>query len=210
MEKFYKYLQALHSMDSFKGYVPSQAVVYIEELLSSYDIQLKIKSERKTRHGDFRVLKNRKCLITVNSNLNKYRFLLTLIHEISHLYVYKLFKNSIKPHGSEWKNQFRILISPVLNPDVFPKELLPLLATYFKNPKASTDSDIELVKMLKMFDPPTNKNYIHELDLGTRFDIYNGKIFKLEKKLRKRYKCIEVETGKYYLFNANAEINKLD
>ena len=210
MEKFYKYLQVLRSMESFKEYVPSQAVGYIEELLSSYDIQLKIKSERKTRHGDFRVLKNGKCLITVNSNLNKYRFLLTLIHEISHLYVYKLFKNSIKPHGSEWKNQFRILISPVLNPDVFPKELLPLLATYFKNPKASTDSDIELVKMLKMFDPTTNKNYIHELDLGTRFDIYNGKIFKLEKKLRKRYKCIEVETGKYYLFNANAEINKLD
>ena len=197
-------------MDILKEYLPDNSVAYIKEILVKYDIEIKIKSERKTRHGDFRVLSNGNCLITINSNLNKYRFLITLIHEISHLYVYKLFKNSIKPHGSEWKNQFRILISPVLNPDVFPKELLPLLATYFKNPKASTDSDIELVKMLKMFDPPTNKNYIHELDLGTRFDIYNGKIFKLEKKLRKRYKCIEVETGKYYLFNANAEINKLD
>ncbi len=61
-----------------------------------------------------------------------------------------------------------------------------------------------------MYDPQTDKNYIYELDLGTRFGIYNGKIFKLEKKLKKRYKCIEVETGKYYLFNANAEINKLD
>ena len=197
-------------MDTFKGYLPDNSVVYVQEILVKYDIEIKIKSERKTRHGDFRVLSNGNCLITINSNLNKYRFLITLIHEIAHLYVYKLFKNSIKPHGLEWKNQFRILILPVLNPDIFPKVLLPLLANYFKNPKASTDSDIELVKELKMYDPPTDKNYIYELDLGTRFDIYNGKIFKLEKKLKKRYKCIEVETGKYYLFNANAEVNIID
>ena len=197
-------------MDTFKGYLPDNSVAYIQEILVKYDIEIKIKSERKTRHGDFRVLSNGNCLITINSNLNKYRFLITLIHEIAHLYVYKLFKNSIKPHGLEWKNQFRILILPVLNPDIFPKVLLPLLANYFKNPKASTDSDIELVKELKMYDPPTDKNYIHELDLGTRFGIYNGKIFKLENKLKKRYKCIELETGKYYLFNANAEVNIID
>jgi SprT protein len=197
-------------MDTFKGYLPDNSVAYVQEILVKYDIEIKIKSERKTRHGDFRVLSNGNCLITINSNLNKYRFLITLIHEIAHLYVYKLFKNSIKPHGLEWKNQFRILILPVLNPDIFPKVLLPLLANYFKNPKATTDSDIELVKELKIYDPPTDKNYIYELDLGTRFGIYNGKIFKLEKKLTKRYKCIEVETGKYYLFNANAEIHKLN
>jgi len=197
-------------MDILKEYLPDNSVAYIKEILVKYDIEIKIKSERKTRHGDFRVLSNGNCLITINSNLNKYRFLITLIHEIAHLYIYKLFKNSVKPHGVEWKNQFRILILPVLNPDIFPVVLLPLLADYFKNPKASTDSDIELVKELKMYDPQTDKNYIYELDLGTRFDIYNGKIFKLEKKLKKRYKCIEVKTGKYYLFNANAEINKLD
>ncbi|MDA9356728.1 SprT-like domain-containing protein [Flavobacteriaceae bacterium] len=197
-------------MQVFKDFLPIKSIPYVEELLCSYQIEIKIKSERKTRHGDFRVLSNGNCLITVNSNLNKYRFLITLIHEITHLYIYKLYKNSVKPHGEEWKNQFRILISPVLNPDIFPKALLPFLANYFKNPKASTDSDIELVKKLKMYDLKNDKNYIHELDFGRRFSIYNGKIFKLEKKLRKRYKCIEIETSKYYLFNANAEVNILD
>ena len=94
-----------------------------------------------------------------------------------------------------------------MNPDIFPKALLPLLANYFKNPKATTDSDVELVKELKSYDLSDDKNYMYELDLGRKFSIYNGKIFKLEKKLRKRYKCLEIETGKYYLFNANAEIN---
>ena len=82
-------------MDTFKEYLPDNSVAYIQEILVKYDIEIKIKSERKTRHGDFRVLSNGNCLITINSNLNKYRFLITLIHEIAHLYVYKLFKNSI-------------------------------------------------------------------------------------------------------------------
>ena len=107
-------------MDILKEYLPDNSVAYIKKILVKYDIEIKIKSERKTRHGDFRVLSNGNCLITINSNLNKYRFLITLIHEIAHLYVYKLFKNSVKPHGVEWKNQFRVLILPVLNPDIAP------------------------------------------------------------------------------------------
>ena len=108
-------------MQLYKDFIPTNSISYVEDLLKLYQTEIKVKSERRTRHGDFRVLSNGNCLITVNSNLNKYRFLITLIHEITHLYVYK--------------------------------------------------------------------------------------IFKLEKKLRKRYKCLEIETGKYYLFNANAEIN---
>ena len=36
-------------MDSIKEYIPSKAVGYIEELLSSYDIQLKIKSHENNK-----------------------------------------------------------------------------------------------------------------------------------------------------------------
>ena len=187
--------------------IPDESCELVKPLVSKDSLEIKVVNVRKTKHGDFKKLKNGFNQITLNHINNKYRFLITLIHEITHLYVYKLFKNTVKPHGLEWKNQFRILISPVLNPDIFPKLLLPLLANYFKNPKASTDSDIELVKELKSYDLNEDKNYIYELDLGREFSIYNGKIFKLEKKLRKRYKCLEIETGKYYLFNANAEIN---
>ena len=141
--------------------IPTTAIPQVELYLSSWEVDVKVVSKRKTKHGDYRKTLSGAHQITINKGFNPYRFLITLIHEITHLYIYKLFKNTVKPHGLEWKNQFRILILPVLNPDIFPKVLLPLLATYFKNPKASTDSDIELVKKLKMFDPPTNKNYIN-------------------------------------------------
>ena len=55
-----------------------EGLLLTEDLLKLHQIEIKIKSERKTRHGDFRVLRNGNCLITVNSNLNKYRFLITL------------------------------------------------------------------------------------------------------------------------------------
>jgi hypothetical protein len=44
---------------------------------------------RQTRHGDYRKGVNGKHEITVNSNLNKYKFLITLIHEISHLVAFE-------------------------------------------------------------------------------------------------------------------------
>jgi hypothetical protein len=57
-----------------------------------------------------------------------------------------------------------------------------------------------------LYDLNKEKKYIFEITNGSRFKIYNGRVFMLEEKLRKRYKCKEVVSGKTYLFNPNAEI----
>jgi len=44
---------------------------------------------------------------------------------------------------------------------------------------------------------------------GGVFRIYNGKIFKKGIKRRKRYECLEMATGKIYLFQPNAEVELL-
>jgi hypothetical protein len=59
------------------------------ELIVVNRVHLKIVNERQTRHGDYRKGLNGKHEITVNSNLNKYKFLMTLIHEISHLVAFE-------------------------------------------------------------------------------------------------------------------------
>ena len=99
---------------------------------------------------------------------------------------------------------------PFLNPEVFPLQLLPMLAKHFKNPKASSDTDVHLAYALKQFDVNTNKTYIFEVPLNSIFKIYNGKVFKKGKKRRTRYECVEVATGRLYLFNANAEVTPID
>jgi len=196
-------------MQLYKDFIPTNSISYIEDLLKRYQIEIKIKSERRTRHGDFRVLSNGNCLITVNSNLNKYRFLITLIHEIAHLIAFKKYGSMVKPHGNEWKHTFQQLMLPYLRPEIFPNQLLPYLAIHFKNPKASSDTDAKLSLALKHYDAPNDKNYIFEIPLGRDFRLHNGKIFKKGKKLVKRHECLEVATGKIYLFNPNAEVELL-
>jgi hypothetical protein len=144
--------------------------------------------------------------ITVNSNLNKYKFLITLIHEIAHLVAFEKFGRQIKPHGNEWKYSFQQLMVPFIRPEIFPNQLLPLLARHFKNPTASSDTDATLSLALKQFDQQNDKNYIFEIPYGCVFRIPNGKIFKKIALRVKRYECIEVNSGRIYLFNPTAEV----
>lgn len=190
-------------------YLPKASVHPVFELIKINNVHLKIVNERRTRHGDYRKLPNGQHQITINANLNKYRFLMTLVHEIAHLVAFQKYGRFIKPHGVEWKRTFQQLMLPFIRPEIFPSQLLPLLARHFKNPKASSDTDAKLSLALKQFDPPNDKNYIFEIPFGGRFRLYNGKIFKRGNKRVKRYECLEEATGRVYLFNPNAEVEFL-
>ncbi len=196
--------------ETLKKYIPELAAAPVFELIKMNSVYLKIVNERVTRHGDYRVLPNGQHQITVNVSLNKYRFLVTLIHEIAHLVAFEKYGRRIKPHGREWKHTFQHLMLPYIRPEIFPADILPYLARHFKNPKASSDTDAHLSIALKKYDPPSDKNYIFELPLGATFRIYNGKIFKRGNKRVKRYECVEIRSGKVYLFQPNAEVERLD
>ena len=149
---------------------------------------------------------NGKHEITVNGSLNKYRFLITLIHEIAHLVAFEKFGRNIKPHGNEWKYVFQQLMVPYIRPEIFPNQLLPLLARHFRNPSASSDTDTTLSLALKQFDKQNDKNYVFEIPYGSVFRIKNGKIFKKIAVRTKRFECLEINSGRLYLFNPNAEV----
>ena len=97
--------------DILLKYIPEHAVKPVSELIIENGVHLKIVNERSTRHGDYRNF-NGKHEITVNGSLNKYRFLITLIHEIAHLVAGVKYGRTIKPHGQEWKHTFQILMVP--------------------------------------------------------------------------------------------------
>lgn len=190
-------------------YLPEHAIDNAFELIKLYGVHLKIVNERVTRHGDYRRDVNGYHQITVNASLNKYRFLMTLIHEIAHLAAFEKFGRNIKPHGDEWKVTFQRLMMPFIRPEIFPNHLLPLLARHFRNPKASSDTDATLSLALKQFDALSDKSYIFELPYGSNFRIHNGKIFKKGAQRVKRFECLEVSTGRIYLFNPNAEVEPI-
>ena len=195
--------------ETLSKYIPEQAVKPVFELIVANQVHLKIVNERVTRHGDYRRGASGKHEITVNANLNKYKFLITLIHEISHLVAFEKFGRNIKPHGDEWKYSFQLLMVPFIRPEIFPPNILPLLARHFKNPKASSDTDATLSLALKQYDAENDKNFIFELPYGSVFRISNGKIFKKIAQRVKRYECVEISSGRIYLFNPNAEVELL-
>lgn len=185
-------------------YLPENSVSLVSNILAKHPIEIKIVNNRTTKHGDFKRMKTGKVQITINNTLNQYQFLLTLIHEIAHFVTHKQSRR-VKPHGIEWKVNFQHLMLPLLQPSIFPMKLLPFLANYLKNPKASTGSDIHLTYALKQYDEVSDKNLVFELPLGSLFN-FNNKTFKKGATRRTRIECLELNTNKTYLFNMNAEV----
>ena len=189
-------------------YIPESSLERVSYLLDTHPCDLKIVNNRKTKHGDFRKLSNGRYQITVNKDLNKFRFLLTLIHELAHLITHKE-HGRVKPHGNAWKRNFQHLMLPFLHPDIYPEAVLPFLAAYLKNPRASTDSDAKLSLALKQYDDKNGMNYIFEIPEKSKF-IHNNRIFEKGQKRRTRYECLELRTSRRYLFHQNAEVEIIE
>ena len=192
-----------------KSYIPEFAFDQVFQLLSDECLEVVIK---KLAKPDTAIIerKNGRHQITINSNLNPYRFLVTLLHEIAHYEAYQQHGSKIKPHGKEWKLTFQRLALPFLRPEIFPIQVLPFLAQYFKNPKASSDSDVLLSRSLIEFDPPNKKTFIFEVIEGAKFKTHNGKLFRKGKKRRTRYEATELQSGRLYSFSPNAEIELIN
>jgi hypothetical protein len=193
---------------NYKDFVPLKAIPFMEFLINEHNFTLKIVNKRATKHGDFRGLPNDKFQITVNNNLNKHQFLLTLVHEIAHHVTHQKF-GRVQPHGKEWKAIFQHLMLPFLNPDIYPKEILPYLAQYLKNAKASTDADVNLSLALKGNIAETGKNFIFAISYGSLF-IFKDTIYKRGNKRRTRYECLNMVNKKVYLFNQNVEVKSYE
>jgi len=188
-------------------YIPEKAVPTITEWIIKFDFKLRIKKSRSSKYGDYRPpTKEENHLITINYDMNKYAFLITLIHEIAHLSNYNKHKNNVKPHGEEWKLHFKLLMEQFLIPDIFPAEIIIALRKYMNNPAASSCSDINLLRTLKSYDILGNKILLENLPLGTIFQFNNDRNFIKGEQNRKRFKCKEISSNRTYLFNPLTEV----
>lgn len=90
--------------------------------------------------------------------------------------------------------------------NVFPQEVCDCLKNYIANPKASSCTDVNLLKALKKFD--ISNMYVHLDDIPEKsiFSLRNGREFLKGEKVRKRYKCQDIKSRRYYLISPVAEV----
>ena len=194
----------------YNDFIPVAAKEKLGDLLQQEPVLIKVVKKRRTKHGDYRKLPSGLIQITINESENPFRFLITLLHEIAHHLAFQDHGFRIAPHGREWKNTFSRIAQPFLIPSIFPSPLLEVLQHHLKNPKASSDTDIQLGLALKSFDPSTHKKAIFELPVKAKFKLENGRVFQKGIKQRKRYLCTELSSGKAYLFQPTAEVDQIE
>ena len=195
---------------TYNDFIPLAAQDKVSDLLNHEPVLVKVVKKRRTKHGDYRKLPSGKIQITVNENENPFRFLITLLHEIAHHIAFQEYGFRIAPHGREWKNTFNSIAQPFLLSSIFPSPLLEVFQHHLKNPKASSDTDIQLSLALKSFDPLTHKKAIFELPAMAKFKLDNGRVFQKGRKQRKHYLCTELSSGKSYLFQPTAEVDQME
>ena len=208
MAKLYLYLQQHHKslMEHFLKLIPEKSKKKVVNLLHLEPVIIKVAKKRISKHGDFRKKANGDFFITINESTNPYRFLITLLHEIAHYIVHKKYLNTSKPHGPEWKLAYRKILLPFLNNQIFPDQICRCLAHYIKNPKASTDRDLNLFMALRQYDKKENGSLILEIEKGQIFRIKDGRKFIKLNKRRKHYECRDISSNRIFLFSPLAEV----
>ena len=199
-------------LSQLNSFLPPGTYTAVEEYLTFYKIHLTVTRHRKSILGDYRHrtdFTNHR--ISINGNLNKYSFLITLLHEIAHLLNFEKHGNKVMAHGAEWKGLYAFLLKQFIDNKIFPPDVEKELMISLRNPAASSCAEDDLIRVLRKHD--TNNNgykLVEEIPLNGLFKLDDGKIYKKGEQQRKRFKCVEVKTGRVYLFSPVYEVEWLN
>lgn len=182
-------------------FLPEDFQNYILGKIKSERILFRISSPRKSKLGDYKYNYS-KCThaISININLSEIQFLITFIHELAHKKCYDLYSGRVLPHGKEWKKIFVELLLDAKKELTLSSEWEDAMMKNIYLPKASSSEF--------RFD---GEEYVlvSELDIHSKFELENGRMFQLIKKRRTRYLCSDLTNGQLYTVSGKSPIKRL-
>ena len=200
-----------HPLHELKYYLPENSFEQVVFFLQHYKVHLTITAQRQSVLGDYRnAIRGKNHRISVNGNLNKFSFLITLLHELAHLLAFENYGNRILAHGKEWKLVYSNLLKDFISKKIFPNDIELALKDSVQNPAASSCAEEGLMRVLRRYDETKEGVLLlEEIPHNAHFETKNGRIFQKGKKLRKRFRCTEKNTGLVYLISPIYEVKIL-
>ena len=195
----------LHHLSS---YLPDGTYEDVAQYLVEYKVHLTVTRERATKLGDYRnKYLNKNHRISINGNLNKYSFLITLLHELAHLVAYEKYGNKILAHGIEWKREYGIILAKFITRKMFPADIEAELLKTLRDPAASSCAEASLFRVLRRYDPHKPGTFLlEELPPESLFKIKNGNVYLKGNRVRTRFLCKDIVSKKLFLFSPVAEV----
>jgi len=197
-----------HPLHALAAYLPENSFEQVAYYLQQYKVHLTLTRARQSVLGDYRnAVHGKNHRISINANLNKFSFLITLLHELAHLLAFEKFGNRILAHGKEWKSIYKNLLADFVNRKIFPADIEAALYESMQNPAASSCAEEGLLRVLRKYDTAKKDvQLLEELPKGVLFTTSDGRIFEKGERLRKRFRCTEKKTGLVYLFSPVYEV----
>ncbi len=193
-------------MERLRKQLPAAAWPVVVNWMRRNPVQVRISKPRSTKLGDYRsATRSMPHRVSVNSDLNKYAFLVTLIHEFAHYTTYMRAQRWTAPHGSLWKNEYHRLMRPFMSRSVFPADVLHALDHHLHDAPSSTCTDHALMRVLRKYDSDP-RPMLEELQERSVFR-FNDKIFVKGPRLRKRFKCHCLNDRRVYHIDPLAEVH---
>lgn len=195
-------------MSKLQDFLPPGTYEPVLDYLRQFKVHLTVARERKSILGDYRHRTHHaNHRISVNGNLNKYSFLITLLHELAHLLTFEQFGNKVMAHGREWKTIYSQLLDQFLKHHTFPADIEKEILVSLRNPAATSCAEDGLLRVLRRYDEKANRYLlVEEIAINAVFKTNDGRVFQKGKKLRKRFQCKEIGTGRVYLFSPVYEV----
>lgn len=169
-------------------------------------VNIMIHSPRRSKLGDFRLSHNGKPQrISINSDLHKVEFLITLAHEFAHAENYRVHGRGVKPHGPEWKAIFRRKLVDIMENGILDKKYIDAIKSCYFGKSGLRQRCDELRRIYDREKSGRKIIRLEEIPEGSEFIIGGRRLIKGARR-RTRFECREKGTRRIYTVHSMAEI----
>ncbi len=189
-------------------FLSKQSAVFVYKEIKKHKFSLHFTKRRQSKLGDFKVSHNPKQLtITLNNDMHKDQSFFVFLHELAHLFVYKKYGNLRKPHGKRWITQYLILLESAYKKNYFSDDFAPLIINLIEN--NFTNTDRVAIRDYFMSKENIGKLLLCDIAMNQKFRLESGRKFIKLEKMRKNYKCTDLDNNKKYIVKWNTPVKIL-